>query len=234
MISKIIFFTILISFSNSLSINPSFVELSDNLCENITHGTLPYEDDCSYYIYCYNQRPSVIRCPEGQIFDRIELRCMNGNPETCETFRPYDCPLVDDPLRPVFFPHPENCSKYFMCFNGTAIARQCHYGLHWSEENEWCDFAENVNCSRTTTTTPPPPTPPLPFCRDWMHCPPEGLGYLPNFNICHRYFECIMGVRHLRTCRYGLIFDVITLRCDYPENALCVVDAECNDELYEL
>lgn len=240
MSQKIVIFLALIYFTNSLSITESFVPFNDNPCENITLGYVPYEPDCSYFIQCYNYRPTIIRCPIGQIFDRNQMRCMYGDPDTCEGFdtttpqttttvAPFDCPLIDDPVNPVFFPHPEICSRYFMCWNGTAIERECHYGLYWSIEHEWCDFAENVNCDRISTTSIPPPTPQLPFCSDWVLCPREGFGYLPNFNHCFRYFECILGVRHLKTCRPGTIFDVIRLRCDYPENALCVVDAECVD-----
>jgi Chitin binding Peritrophin-A domain len=89
-------------------------------------------------------------------------------------------------------------------------------------ENEWCDFPENVNCERFSTTAPPPPS-----CDDWLICPRNGFGFLPNFNICHRYFECIFSVRHLRTCAEGTTFDVISLSCKSPELALCVIDAEC-------
>lgn len=240
MILKILFLSILISFAISLQINSNLTPQNDeNPCANLTTGYLPYEDDCSYFIYCYNQRPYVQRCPVGQIFDRNYLRCLFGDPETCEAFTtttepqttpnlPFECPAVDDPLNPTFHPHPYICANYFMCFNGTALERECHYGLLWSVENEWCDFPQNVNCDRVTTSTSmPPPTPPPPFCSDWIMCPREGFGFLPNFNHCFRYFECIMAVRHMRTCPAGQIFDVITLRCDDPENALCVVDAEC-------
>lgn len=211
----------------------------NNPCDGISSGMIPYEPDCNYFIYCLNEVANIRRCPVMQIFDPIEVRCVPGNPETCEilstttttttTISPPICPEVDDPFNPIFHPHPSDCGKYFMCFNGTAILRECHYGLLWSVENEWCDYPENVNCDLSTTPSPPSTQPPLFFCSDWIFCPSNGFGYLPNFNICHRYFECIFAVRHMRTCSEGEIFDIFSLRCSSSESAVCVVDAECED-----
>lgn len=225
---KTLVFVILMKFSLAFDL--------ENPCKNITNGLLPYENDCNYFIYCLNGIKTIQRCQVGQIFDVNQLKCVLGNPETCEIFTtttstisssisPPECPLIDDPLNPVFHPHPYDCDKYFLCFNGTAYERECHYGLHWSVENEWCDYPENVNCNATSTT--PSPTPP--FCDDWILCPRNGFGFLPNFYLCHRYFECIMAVRHMRTCPEGEIFDVISLSCQDSSAALCVIDAECTE-----
>jgi Chitin binding Peritrophin-A domain len=102
----------------SLFIAPvfSFVTKFNDPCENIINGYAPYENNCNYFIYCVNGVGSIERCPIGQIFDLEELRCMPGNPETCELFTtttttvapPMECPLIDDFLNPVFFPHPCN------------------------------------------------------------------------------------------------------------------------------
>lgn len=200
MCRKIILLIILISFTNSSASNPIFEQLNANPCENVNgSGYLPYDEDCSYYIHCYNQRPTVLRCPDGQIFDGTQLRCIYGDSETCEAALPSECPLIDDPYNPVFFPHPEECSKYFMCYNGTAIERECYYGLVWSVDKEWCDYPENVNCDRITTTPLPQQTPRPPFCNEWIVCPREGFGYLPNFSLCHRFvlMKCFRGKKVL-------------------------------------
>jgi len=52
-------------------------------------------------------------------------------------------------------------------------------------------------------------------------CPPGGTGYIPHYTNCSRYFECIKGIRHLRFCPYGLLFDSVTLQCTSPELAVC-------------
>jgi uncharacterized CHY-type Zn-finger protein len=56
-----------------------------------------------------------------------------------------DCP-ESDRLNPIFLPNYSECNKYFMCFNGTKIARECADGLVWSREREWCDSEEFVIC----------------------------------------------------------------------------------------
>lgn len=226
-------FILISSFFINFAISFKTIRNTDNPCEGISNGMIPYEPDCNYYIHCINQVGSIQRCPVMYIFDPNQLRCVAGNPETCEittttmvptTITPPDCPSTDDPLNPIFHPHPYDCSKYFMCFNGSAIPRECYDGLLWSVENEWCDYPENVSCDLNILPTPPPP-----FCSDWILCPSSGFGYLPNFNLCHRYFECIFAVRHMRTCPEGEIFDVASLRCSNSETALCVINAECID-----
>ena len=68
-----------------------------------------------------------------------------------------------------------------------------------------------------TTTFSLPTTTPIPIHR----CPPGGFGNIPHHTNCSRYFECIKGIRHLRFCPDGLLFDSITLQCTYPELAVC-------------
>lgn len=234
---KILLVTLLIACTSAFKVHLR----ESNPCSGIMlSGLVPYENDCSYFIYCLQERGTVQRCPVMNIFDPINLRCVPGNPETCEitttTLTPIEtttpifspeCPEIDDYFNPVFHSHPYDCSLYFMCNNGTAILRECYEGLLWSAENEWCDYPENVICE--IVTTPSPPVQPPPFCSDWIICPGSGFGFLPNFNICHRYFECIFAVRHMRTCPEGQIFDVLSLSCSQLDTAVCVVDAECID-----
>lgn len=237
---KILLVTLLITCTSSFKIIP---HNESNPCDGILNtGMVPYENDCNYFIYCLNEVGTLQRCPVMNVFDPYNLRCVPGNSETCEilsatttaiettSYTSPECPEVDDFYNPVFHSHPYDCRLYFMCHNGTAILRECYEGLFWSAENEWCDFPENVVCEITSTTSPSPPTAqPPPFCSDWIICPGNGFGFLPNFNLCHRYFECIFAVRHMRTCPDGQIFDVLSLSCSQSAVAVCVVDAECID-----
>lgn len=215
---------------------------SSNVCQNITFGLIPYEDNCNYFIICQNENPRVERCPSRSIFDPTVLACVLGDPETCEIFTtttepttttreiPTECPQIDDPVNPIFLPDHNDCSKYFLCFNGTKLARSCSDNLLWDVEHDRCDFPQNVNCElqRTTTSSPITTTTEMTFlCRDWQNCPQTGFGYLPHMTNCARFFYCDRGIRHLRQCDYGQIFDVVTMRCNEPSFSICARYTQC-------
>lgn len=208
-----------------------------NICENITFGLLPYEPDCSYFIICQNGYPRVERCPFDTVFDRYAFACIHGDPDQCEYSidgppnTPKRCPPVDDPNNPVFLPDLNDCRKYFICSNGSKIERECVDGLLWNPEREWCDHPENVpNCNSGDLITPPAPstTERIHNCDDWHRCPGIGHGYLPHLQNCLRYFECNNGIRFLRTCHHGEIFDVDSMKCGDPVSSRCAKYTECS------
>ncbi len=216
MLKKILIFVLFSNFSRIYSSS------DENPCKNVISGIFPHSEDCSSFLTCHNQEFSIEKCADGEIFDKTILKCVQGDSKTCKVDKKFNsCPEIDDPLNPVFIPHPTNCAKYFFCFDGSTIERECSNGFYWNSEKEWCDYPENVNCNVQTVPRPP-------YCNDWINCPRDGSGKLPNLNFCHRYFECVMAVRFLRTCPRNQIFDVTNLKCDYPENSLCAMrDAQC-------
>ncbi|KAG5673856.1 hypothetical protein PVAND_003867 [Polypedilum vanderplanki] len=237
-----IYFTSLSSFS-LYSMTQQLIDQS--ICTNITFGLLPYEDDCNYFIICQNESPRVERCPDQSIFDSSVSSCVRGDPQTCEIFTtttesttsisidvttqfPTECPMVDDISNPVFLPDHEDCSKYYLCFNATKYERNCADGLFWDVIHDRCDFPENVDCSLQRTTGLTTTTERQFICDEWLTCPiTVQFVYLPHMTNCARYFFCNLGVRHLRTCSYGEIFDVATLQCAHPQTALCARYTQC-------
>lgn len=59
------------------------------------------------------------------------------------------CPTEDDPFNnPIFLPHEEDCSLFYMCFFGDLILYQCSVlGSHWSVELNRCEDPELANCT---------------------------------------------------------------------------------------
>lgn len=55
-------------------------------------------------------------------------------------------------------PHPNSCEHYFICHRGQSIILDCAPGFYFDPENNWCDFADNVQCGANTTTEIPPST----------------------------------------------------------------------------
>ena len=66
------------------------------------------------------------------------------------------CPLKDDVLSPVFLPDGSDCTKYFVCFEGTAIGRSCADELYFDVVYNWCTFPDDVSCDYRTPNNPNP------------------------------------------------------------------------------
>lgn len=77
-----------------------------------------------------------------------------------------------------YYPHPNDCTQYYVCVFGGALLESCTGGLMYSHELQTCDWPRNVGCDGAeisgpvTSTSPPsrtkeelrirytPPTPP--------------------------------------------------------------------------
>jgi len=203
------------------------------MCEKIPFGLLPYESDCSYFIICQNGYPRVERCPFDTTFNRHVSACTYGDPDQCENsiHKPTSCPPVDDPNNPVFLPDLSDCRKYYVCSNGSKIERECVDGLLWNPKEDWCDLPANVQkCDSSDLVTPRPPstTERIYNCADWQRCPIVRHGYLPHLQNCRRYFECNNGIRLLRICLQGQVFDVNSMKCGDPVSSICAKYTECS------
>ncbi|CAK1601724.1 unnamed protein product [Parnassius mnemosyne] len=80
----------------------------------------------------------------------------------------FDCPEEFG-----YYPHPTDCTLYYVCVFGGALMESCTGGLMYSHELQTCDWPRNVGCDATGTyvgeeldrlseRNPPPPPPPPP------------------------------------------------------------------------
>ncbi|XP_036327536.1 probable chitinase 10 [Rhagoletis pomonella] len=53
-----------------------------------------------------------------------------------------DCPKDVD----AYFPHVEDCSKYYICIIGMPVLTSCPEGLYWDQKAEVCDLSKKVYC----------------------------------------------------------------------------------------
>lgn len=45
-----------------------------------------------------------------------------------------------------FLAHPDDCSKYYVCYQGSAIPFECPSLLQWNDDTKSCDYEENAPC----------------------------------------------------------------------------------------
>ncbi|VVC35996.1 Hypothetical protein CINCED_3A022481 [Cinara cedri] len=52
-----------------------------------------------------------------------------------------------------YYPHPNDCSQYYVCVFGGALLESCTGGLMYSHELQTCDWPRNVGCGAETTAS---------------------------------------------------------------------------------
>lgn len=69
----------------------------------------------------------------------------------------FDCPEEFG-----YYPHPTDCTQYYVCVFGGALLESCTGGLMYSHELQTCDWPRNVGCdagevsAATAAATSPP------------------------------------------------------------------------------
>lgn len=108
---------------------------------------------------------------------------------------------------------PEQCDKYYECYDGEAIERLCPDGLVFDfslRKKEPCDHYFNVPCGNRLKLQTPRGT--TEFC-------PRLNGFYahPDETECRIFYSCIDGVAEKVECPVGLYFDEFSGTCNWPE-----------------
>ncbi|CAO1405303.1 unnamed protein product [Diamesa hyperborea] len=81
---------------------------------------------------------------------RAGPRSLGSNPKTSSSSSiEFDCPEEFG-----YFPHPNDCSQYYVCVFGGALLESCTGGLMYSHELQTCDWPRNVGCEITEVNVP--------------------------------------------------------------------------------
>lgn len=184
---------------------------TNDACQAKT-GLLPHESYCDKYYICVDDITDVRDCPNGLVW----IGRGRGLKDGCGY--PWDADCTNRPNRnaPIstehcewlfgIFSHETSCTRYWTCWNGTAIEQYCIGGLLYNEFTHACDWPENVGgCQKH------------PLCKD----NPDGR--VPLGKSCTRFWQCIGGYPRLMRCPATLVFDKISKRCVEPPTEDCDV-----------
>ncbi|XP_055538564.1 multiple epidermal growth factor-like domains protein 11 [Wyeomyia smithii] len=73
--------------------------------------------------------------------------CPTCPPGVC---KPDDrCPISCNECEPVLLPHPDDCGMFLKCSHGFACEMRCPDGLHWSIQQNRCEWAHCAGCDPT-------------------------------------------------------------------------------------
>ncbi|KAG5675522.1 hypothetical protein PVAND_005418 [Polypedilum vanderplanki] len=112
-----------------------------------------------------------------------------------------------DPAVVQWFPHPESCTHYIICFHGVLHEMSCAPGLHFNRHELKCMLPQDADCDINYL------------------CPDEDDDnnpvFLPDPDDCGLYYVCSRGTPLPRECAEGLWFDVVNRWCNFPEYVEC-------------
>ncbi|XP_022251041.1 peritrophin-1-like, partial [Limulus polyphemus] len=215
------------------SIKPEVTDSSSTNVANRTGNTeSPFSNtSLGYTVQPNNNRTEEIIPSKDDIVKNTTIPVVDGNrtieaestthrslkTTTTTTAEPATvCPPQNGKF-PVFLPHTENCSLYYVCDNGLPKLMGCPSPLHFNRQLNVCDYEWRAGCSKnglkTTTTTEPANV-----------CPPQN-GKFPVFlhhtENCFLYYVCDNGLPKLMRCPAPLHFNRELNVCDYEWKAGC-------------
>ena len=47
-----------------------------------------------------------------------------------------------------YYPHPDQCEKFFQCSLGVPFEKSCPLGTYWSVGSNSCDWPHKTNCTK--------------------------------------------------------------------------------------
>ena len=179
----------------------------------------PHPTDCHYYFQCDGSgRPICRRCSPTTYFSPINFNCVWPVQASCEhndTTRP------ESLLPPTCVPDREcneegatsrdftDCSRYFVCHNGSSIRMECPEGQAFNDRVGICDDAEKAGCDNTENWGP-------------YRCDVEGKIVKID---CSTYTICKNSEIKTEKCNAGQFFDEVTGVC---QNGPC--EKTCEDK----
>ncbi|XP_058826937.1 uncharacterized protein LOC131686923 [Topomyia yanbarensis] len=115
--------TIVALFAASVTCRPeNEASTYNNLCTNVVTGIRQHPVNCYQYIECAKFVAQEITCPEGQIFSKESISCVDGDWNTCKV-RPTCGEGYVGRMQ-----SPGDCSKYYSCAGGSAQLEFCLEG----------------------------------------------------------------------------------------------------------
>ncbi|XP_055591239.1 uncharacterized protein LOC129743279 [Uranotaenia lowii] len=172
-------------------------ESLESICDgNSDHEKMfVHPEICSAFIGCENGNATVEFCPEGEIFREDTQYCVRGNADSCLV---YPAENVCTEIQNGTVAHPEVCTNYVECFNGTMTVNSCPRGTVFKPLTLACTVGNSETCLSLVSE---------------CESVPDSV-WLMHPNHCDLFVNCNDGSASLGVCSPGKIFR--------PEQQFCV------------
>lgn len=138
--------------------------------------------------------------PEPTIVDDIDYKIEDNR---C-------APDEDDIYHPIQFAHPTDCQYFYKCYLHFAYKAQCPFGLHFNEEEQYCDYPAFANCKAVAASAVQASAPAIPSC------PQDENVNMAVDGVYDKYFSCQEGLAYLMECENGKLFNPMATECQIP------------------
>ncbi|XP_071036222.1 uncharacterized protein [Parasteatoda tepidariorum] len=139
----------------------------------------PHEEDCELYTQCKDGVASLMKCPEGTVFDRMVKKCYREDWVDCDSRkRPVFSTITgvstttEKPIKDECkeedgdFHHPKDCRLYYTCKDGEFQENECPSGTLFDNVMRICFEEDKVNCG--DRYRPPKTTETPDECDEWL------------------------------------------------------------------
>jgi Chitin binding Peritrophin-A domain len=123
---------------------------NNRLCPSLGLSTLAHQSSCSKYVVCLNGQAIQRECFAGLHWNSVAQQCMSPDQAQCTVADVPRCPSFVQNNTLNFLPSQNSCSKFFVCFNGEPLPRECAAGLHWDPMMDSCIPANMSSCVVST------------------------------------------------------------------------------------
>ncbi|XP_037032764.1 peritrophin-1 [Bradysia coprophila] len=124
----------------------------------------------------------------------------------------------------IFIKNEKGCEWFFYCHNGQPLEAFCPGTFWFNEDSGICEDQKNVYC---TLNDPVPPPVIVPEDLDEpVTCPAmdtSSITFIASRIDCSRFYICYHGVPIRQQCIKEMHWNAATNRCDYPDNAKCLI-----------
>lgn len=177
-------------------------------CDRQENGfyTTP-RSECKSYFYCHNGKKTILRCPEGEVFDGRD--CVTAGASA------FECPITDescsakpDGYYKDYFSG--SCRSYYYCANGKRLTYLCAENQFFDGEKCVLRMNDQFACNSLVKS----------------ECADRPDGYYQNFAAgCRKYHYCLRGEKvTMLTCRDNKVFN--GLSCVSPSAYNCASDTQ--------
>uniref|UniRef100_A0AAG5DRD5 Chitin-binding type-2 domain-containing protein n=1 Tax=Anopheles atroparvus TaxID=41427 RepID=A0AAG5DRD5_ANOAO len=138
-----------------------------NVCVDVADGVyVPNPQRCEAFYVCSGGIGYILYCPPGLWYDQVTRECMAPADAVCNVPTPptpNTTPTIPPTVPPTgppeegnqmcngiangnYLPSPDDCARFYICFNGGAYPSNCLGGLWFNPDTMLCDLPENVAC----------------------------------------------------------------------------------------
>ncbi|CAF1394917.1 unnamed protein product, partial [Didymodactylos carnosus] len=195
------------------------VQGKTTFCTNRQDGRYASDTYCNAFHHCIGGTDHIVRCTGELQWDDNKKECgwesivKCGAPKKMlpneNKFNSTSCTGKTDGS----YPHEEFCNVYHVCESGSDNMRQCPHQLFWDNEQQKCEWSNNVRCTGRTLVALSMETS--------LFCIEKSDGFYIDAVHCNIYHQCMADIDVKLRCPERLVFNETLKRCDWPETTRC-------------